>query len=544
VLVARRQEISDAVLARRDALAAERAKRVDRLVNSAERVMQTLELRAAKLADRGAVDAFFASDGLALKVRRSIEELATIGEQGRSSELAIALEGSKERARRGATDRSELMAEGMVRIGRHSIGTNNEPFELRLVPDDVDGRGFQLRLAGTELRIPLPDERLAEYHDLADQIYPSETTVFSRALFLAFEAVHGNHLTTDAIRAFAATRLGDGYEPGVHDVDADAIAQRLRPSLAAPGAWCSGVTRAVTARWWQSLDQRVRDSLSRSMRAVASLGPGRAMDALIAEHGPSLEAFASEEGLADSFEADDAFAVLLETVGALSMSRQGADRGDDLARWTRDHNIDVKTATLGELTRWAFDTHPNEGVGRAAEAAWRVLDSSAPIFDAPAVVTVTGLSSTHATIIDGALTIDVAESGSLLRKYKRFGLTRFQEFQTARREELSGWRAKLAVDRLRPRVLSSFVRNRLVDEVYLPLLGDNLARQLGMNGPSQGLLLLTSPPGYGKTTLIEYLVDLLGFALVKINGPALGPHVTSLDPAAAPTPPVPKSCGG
>jgi hypothetical protein len=534
VLVARRQEISDAVLARRDALAAERTKRVDRLVTSAERVMGTLELRASKLADRAAVDAFFASDGLALKVRRSIDELVAIGEQGRASELTVALDGSKERARRGATDRSELMAEGMVRIGRHSIGTNNEPFELRLVPDDVDGRGFQLRLAGTELRIPLPDERLAQYHDLSEQIYPSETTSFSRALFLAFEAVHGSHLTADAIRSFASTRLGDGYEPGVHDVDADLIAQRLRPSLAAPGAWCAGVTRAVAALWWRSLDLRVRDSLARSMRAVASLGPGRALDALVAHHGPALLEFATNEGLGEFFDTDDAIAVLLETVGTLSISRAGADRGDDLARWTNDKSLDVKSATLGELTRWAFDLHPTEGIGRAAEAAWRLLDGSAPIFDAPAVVNVTGLSSTHPTIIDGTLRVDVAETGSALRKYRRHGLQRFQEFQAARREELSDWHAKLAVDRLRPRVLSSFVRNRLVDEVYLPLLGDNLARQLGLNGPSQGLLLLTSPPGYGKTTLVEYLVDLLGFALVKINGPALGPHVTSLDPAAAP----------
>jgi hypothetical protein len=48
------------------------------------------------------------------------------------------------------------------------------------------------------------------------------------------------------------------------------------------------------------------------------------------------------------------------------------------------------------------------------------------------------------------------------------------------------------------------------------------------------LLLLISPPGYGKTTLIQYVADLLGFALVTINGPALGEHVTNLDPAVAP----------
>ena len=49
-----------------------------------------------------------------------------------------------------------------------------------------------------------------------------------------------------------------------------------------------------------------------------------------------------------------------------------------------------------------------------------------------------------------------------------------------------------------------------------------------------GLLLLISPPGYGKTTLMEYVANRLGLVFVKVNGPALGHSVTSLDPAEAP----------
>jgi hypothetical protein len=47
-------------------------------------------------------------------------------------------------------------------------------------------------------------------------------------------------------------------------------------------------------------------------------------------------------------------------------------------------------------------------------------------------------------------------------------------------------------------------------------------------------LLLISPPGYGKTTLVEYVADRLGLTYIKINGPALGTRVLSLDPAEAP----------
>ncbi|HBF19800.1 MAG TPA: AAA family ATPase, partial [Cryomorphaceae bacterium] len=48
-----------------------------------------------------------------------------------------------------------------------------------------------------------------------------------------------------------------------------------------------------------------------------------------------------------------------------------------------------------------------------------------------------------------------------------------------------------------------------------------------------GLLLLISPPGYGKTTLMEYIASRLGLVFMKINGPAIGHSVTNLDPAAA-----------
>jgi hypothetical protein len=116
---------------------------------------------------------------------------------------------------------------------------------------------------------------------------------------------------------------------------------------------------------------------------------------------------------------------------------------------------------------------------------------------------------------------------------------RFNQFHELKQQLLEKERKRLRLHELKPRVLGSFVRNQLVDQLYLPLVGDNLAKQIGAAGDKKrtdlmGMLLLISPPGYGKTTLLEYVAVRLGIIFIKINGPAIGHAVTSLDPQEAP----------
>jgi hypothetical protein len=141
---------------------------------------------------------------------------------------------------------------------------------------------------------------------------------------------------------------------------------------------------------------------------------------------------------------------------------------------------------------------------------------------------------------DGSYVLDYHDFTARLAAFDREVVPLYTAFAERKRTLTAEYREQLRLDELRPRVLSSFVRNRLIDEVYLPLFGDNFAKQLGTAGADtrtdrMGLLLLISPPGYGKTTLMEYLANRLGLIFVKVNGPALGHRTHSLAPEDAPT---------
>ena len=107
-----------------------------------------------------------------------------------------------------------------------------------------------------------------------------------------------------------------------------------------------------------------------------------------------------------------------------------------------------------------------------------------------------------------------------------------------RREIIDDERNRLRLEEFKPRVLTSFVRNRLINEVYLPLIGDNFAKQMvplgPTNVPTSWYVVADFASGLRKTTLMEYVSSVLGLTFMKINGPAIGHQVLSLDPAEAP----------
>ena len=190
----------------------------------------------------------------------------------------------------------------------------------------------------------------------------------------------------------------------------------------------------------------------------------------------------------------------------------------------------------------AFVRSSGKGAEYRLELAARAVcegDLDFLVSNASVDATVPSLLGSHPRVVSRSLAINLSELLERVAAFIEDRTPRFRAFRGLKTELAAVARERLRLGEYLPRVLTSFVRNRLIDDVYLPLVGANLAKQLGAAGAAKrtdqmGLLLLVSPPGYGKTTLMEYVASKLGLVFMKVNGPALGTEVRSLDPTEAP----------
>ncbi|MGJ7419322.1 DNA repair ATPase [Streptomyces cinereoruber] len=556
----RRTEIHDAFTARKQSLQDARARRAERLAGSADRVLETIARRAATLTGPDEVHTYFVSDPMVAKVRRTAAELRELGDQVRAEELEGRLGAARQEAGRALRDRTELFSDGgdTLRLGRHRFAVNRQAPELTLVPY---GDTLALVLTGTDHRTPVTDPDFAATRPFWDRTLPSESPAVYRAEHLAARllAEHGADGLADAdlpalVRTAAGAAYDEGHERGVHDHDAAAILDVLLGLRAKAGLlrYPAAARAAAQLFWAHATDEDAREQWTRRAvsltRARDLFGAASAVDGLrdelAGEIGDATAAAYLVEELAaapQGFAVSDAARTLLEKF----RRAVGGSAYDDALAGLADLGA---RRQLVEAWLTAYASASGEpldgdvcGGGVLTEAVAVELCPGLARYgvDAPTTATVTGLLGAHPRVRNRSLDLRLDEFLSRTGEFAASDVPAFRAYQERRTRLVAAERARLRVDEYRPRVMSSFVRNRLVDEVYLPLVGDNLAKQLGAAGDaersdSHGLLLLLSPPGYGKTTLIEYVADRLGLLLVKVDGPALGQRTTSLDPAEAP----------
>ncbi|MEH6469965.1 MAG: DNA repair ATPase [Halopseudomonas sp.] len=387
------------------------------------------------------------------------------------------------------------------------------------------------------------------------------------------------------VRAFSASRYKEGYEKGVHDHDAALILKQLLPVYEGANLLrYDPLSRGLAQIFWVNVEattpaqtsgdngpapvsiQSWRERARSATQMRRLFADGRAVEQLTAEVSATLSGFLVDHPipLASATTARVA-AYLVEELGRerfeFISSKYATELANEFKRSLDDQTWRQYQAALDKLKgrvadRWNLTyswlqalvkSKKLEQLEHYIPEAVALLNGDGRLSrrstEVDLEVRVAGLLGEHPTIVtDGAERVLAFSLDAFLLRLERHRqqvVPGYHRYLNLRAQIIEQSRETLRVEEFKAKPLSSFVRNRLINESYLPLIGDNLAKQMGTVGENKrtdlmGLLMMISPPGYGKTTLMEYVADRLGLIFMKINCPSLGHDVLSLDPAQAP----------
>ena len=577
-LAEKRTAFSAAFEQRKLELVETRNRQANGLLAAAERILKGIKHRADQAGSLDDLNSYFAADAMVEKVRDLTQQLIALGDTVKADDLASRLKTAREDAVRQLKDRQDLFAGGgqAIQLGKHQFLVNTQELDLTIVPRGDD---LCLHVTGTNFFEPIDDPDLRTTRSIWNLEVVSETTELYRAEWLAYLAMKslmekrqietavgwGAEDWQRTVREVAATRLSEGFVKGVHDLDAARLLGVLVQMQQSLGFLrYASRARALAAVFWSQFPESERRELLiarlRGLGAMKRAFPAASQrgEYLRELHG-LIHEFVQRTGLFAEEIISEAAEFLYFTL------KQGADFvvSTEAAQLAEKFHAHLRDHRLGEAfsaARAAVQNHAahqfemiREWVGgfasthQPAEAA-EVLDETAwlihsgkhgGVVDAAMITLVEGLVGNHARLKGGQFTLHYLDFMRRMRAHETTVVPLYERFVALKREALNTARERLRLGEFKPKILGSFVRNRLIDTAYLPLIGDNLAKQVGASGDAKrtdrmGLLLLISPPGYGKTTLVEYVASRLGIIFMKINGPAIGHRVTSLDPAEAP----------
>lgn len=577
-LAGKREELYSAFESRKVQLVEARNRRASAHLAAAERILKGVRSRAESMETIREINGYFAGDLMVERVREIIQHLRDMGDSVKAEDVASQLKTIQQDAARQLKDRQGLYEDGqnVIRLGQHRFSVNRQALELTLVPRD--GKMW-LHLAGTGFFEELADEGLLAERELWDVESCSETPGVYRAEYLAYlifrsldaagidlAARQGLDELTRQAQEFMAPRYAENYIKGVHDHDAAVLLQAITSLHQRVGLlrYASPARALATVCWHLEGSQEACQKLYTRIHAVSpvrELFPGSNHKGIyLGELRSTLAKFIDASGLFSHDLLDQAaeyFYYELSTPGSFVISRKAHQLARDFVRYLEANRIGDR---FFESTRKLSD----DGVGwyrvildwvraylsqaQAGDAAYcqevaaallTGLDSGRPVIEADVTADLSGLLGSHGRLDQGRYRLDYCEFMTRLAHHDSQVVPRIRRLQEVKKQVVQTAASRLRLEEYQAKVLTTFVRNQLIDRVYLPLIGDNMAKQLGALGDQkrtdrQGLLLLISPPGYGKTTLMEYVANRLGLIFVKVNGPAVGSRVTSLDPAEAP----------
>lgn len=573
----KREAISNAFEARRLSIIEATNKRSAALQTAAERNLKGIANRVKNFKEVDAINGFFAADLMIEKVRDIIQKLQELGDSNKADDVQTRLKTIQEDSIRQLRDKKDLFSEdgNAIKFGRHFFSVNKQALGLTMTLKEGE---MYYHLTGTGFYEKVEDPSFLETKGVWEQALVSENNQVYRAEYLAYMAFlqlqqDKQQLTSEEVLPYIQKLVNqratkeEGYSKGIHDLDAAKFLEALLYLHEHIDLLVyESKARALAAFYWEKfITEENKITFDKQLKSAG----------LILKVFPQTKEFnflieQLEEGLADFLKQYPLFKEELIPAAANYLfeewSRQNhfivsgsahdlqAEFKQHLDRQQAKESFNAVLKSLeGQLEqqfelcqKWLSAFVEQEKLMEYSpylqEAVVVILTQNyqeSHVVNVKTSLEITGLHGAHAVIqAGGVYHMDYNTFMNKLQYYQTKIVTQYEQFVSMKRALTQDFRQALRLEEFQPRVLSSFVRNKLIDQLYLPIFGDNLAKQIGTVGDTtrtdrMGMLLLISPPGYGKTTLMEYVADRLGLIFMKINGPAIGHHVVSLDPREA-----------
>jgi hypothetical protein len=561
----KREEVNAVFQSKRSAIAALQSKRSLQQFSSGQRILNSIRSKAMQIESDVEMNGFFAADLMVSKVRDIILALKDSGDTAKSEELSTLLKTTQQDCLRQLKDKKELYSDDgqSIAFGAYHFAVNQFEPELSIIQKDHQ---FYFHITGTSFYEKISSDDLLPYEEVWKQAFISENDLVKRAEFLAWmvfqkfpNPADADHLRS-AIEEIVNTKFGMGFVKGLHDQDSLKILQviqRMHQQLEL--LRFQAEDRSVADLFWHFLPNEKKayyqnqfDTLTLlqgntnefleydflNKQLIEELTSFKNQNILFADS--SLQNMAkylqaSHKKLAAvSAEASDYYLKCLE-----NLRQRGVETAfyKNLSALEAHPGICFSIAfaaiqqSLSTQTHTATRGHLLEGAVLLLNKKWQ----ADYVRSYMSHETISGMLSMEDT---SDYTVNYHDFIKRLGYFEAVNVPKFEQFTLKKYDLIQTRKQALKTDQMKSQVLSSFVRNRLIHEVYLPLIGNNLSKQIGALGEMQrtdrmGMLLLISPPGYGKTTLMEYLAARLGLIFMKINGPSIGHSILSTDPAEA-----------
>ncbi len=586
-IVKKREEIFETFEEHKQGLIDAQQRKAQSLADAGERILQSVQRRVKRFSTQDELNTFFSADSLVGKINDIIAKLRALDDSVKAEDLDSQLKSVRQQSIRSLRDKSDLYeADGQViKLGpRHKFSVNTQELDLTVLPR---GDELYIRLTGTDFYEALDNAELNSMRDYWSMQIPSENEQVCRAEYLAYSILKAAENNNDNISwetlsiaaadqkdmlklvtSFASARYKEGYEKGIHDHDASLILIKIVPVYQTAGVFkYSPTARGLGAIYWANTqngdEQKLWHQRARNAAQMASIfSDTNAQNILRDEIAEHMLQFVTQHHLpedqrllisASEYLTDE----LAQERISFATTKYARQLCDEFITHLKTHNIwrdyqkalDDMKGQVGK--RWALaESWLNAFIQSQQKTQFKsfvveaigILNAEQRIDredrESDIQFNIEGLLGTHDKIENRQLTIQLDQFLDSNRTHHEQVIPAYQNYLEKRHQIIVEKRQQLRLEEFKAKPLSSFVRNRLINEVYLPLIGDNLAKQIGTVGDKKrsdlmGLLLMISPPGYGKTTLMEYVADRLGLIFMKINCPVIGHSITSVDPEQA-----------